>query len=64
MGWVDEGDRIRYMESNGYKPTLVDVSKNDSRIRLTLRYEYFESKIWIVGLRYGRKTCICDIRYC
>lgn len=47
-------------------PTLVYFLsfKRGSRIRLTLRYEYLESKILIVGLRSVRKTCIWDIRYC
>ena len=33
------GGRIRYMESNGYKPTLVYPLRNNSRIQLNLRYE-------------------------
>jgi hypothetical protein len=33
------GVRTRCMESNRYKTIFVDVFKNDSRLRINLRYE-------------------------
>lgn len=55
MGWFERVGICNWMVRNKNKSTLVDISIIDSQIGLNLR--------WMLGLRYGRKIRICDIRY-
>ena len=52
MDWLG-GGRTRCMYSNYYKTTLVNVSKNDSIIRLNVRYEWLiyviqETRVYVI----------------
>lgn len=53
MRFIKKGQegQTRYMFCNGYKPTLVDAPKNDSRVRLNRRCKVYvmeETHVYVI----------------